>query len=162
MQIKGIKKLQKPKNKMSQNYTKAQYLATVETKEHYCTLLKNAIKQITAELGVLGDAPLLMLQKFELEAKLKMNTEIAEDSRKHYENTFLPNYEKRLEECYKNFDEYYEFIKANIEQIPKLNSLYVTIVGYEKENPDNKDEDKMLLFYEAIKPVVVMMKSAKK
>jgi hypothetical protein len=93
-----------------------------------------------------------------LKESLKINTEIANDFRAEYKDIFLPQYEKRLEDCAKNFDKCYELVKKNAYRLEKTNPLYVSIIAYEKENPDNDDEDKMLIFYEKIKPFAEMIR----
>ena len=157
---------------MAKSFTKADKLATVESKEKYCVLIENVITNIekTLEVKKSGtnniDGQLaiskLEMELFERKSQLKVCKEIAEDFRSEYENVFLPEYERRIESCYKNFDEDYKYIKEHINQIPISNPLYVAVVSYEKENPDNESEELMLLFFEKIRPAVGIMKEGEK
>ena len=146
---------------MSKQFTKAEKLATVELKEEYCNLLENVIQDMKNVLEGKQDSK-LELELFERKAQLKTCKEIAEDFRKEYEDVFLKEYDARLQECYKNFDEDYKYIKDNLSKLPKENLITVAVIGYEQENPNNQSEELMLLFYERIRPLVLIMKERKK
>ena len=149
---------------MAKEYSKQQKLDNVERKEKYVELIKNKITAIENRLEVAHNSydnnaiADYEIELFEYKERLKINVEIAEDFRAEYRDIFLAQYEKRLEDCAKNFDDCYKLTKENLFKIPKTNPLYVSIVGYPQENPDNEDEDKMLLFYEAIKPFAEAIK----
>ncbi len=155
---------------MAKDYTKAAKLQNVIDRETYCELIANAVKEAKTKITVLQTATgdnkyevaKLKLELFELERKLKINKTIADDFRNDYEVVFLPTYEKRMEECFKNFDETYKTTLDNIHLMPKDNLLRILIEGYPKENPDNKDEDKMLMFYERIRGFVNIIKGGSK
>lgn len=143
---------------MAKNYTKQQKLETVELKEKYCELLEECIRQYKKQMQDISklsgiEAAEINRKTFLYEQELKVAKEIAEDFRNEYENVFIPEYEKRMEECCLNFDKCYSFVKENMRLIPAGHPLSIAIMAYPKENPKNKDKDKMLLFYEAIKPV---------
>ena len=148
---------------MAKDYTKKQKLATVEAKEKYCELLENCIKSAAlVSFKCAGyESDKLSLEIFRHEQDLRIAKEIAEDFRNNYEMIFLPEYEGRLEDCHKHFDEVYSFMKANIKEVDSMSGLYASIMGYPTENPNNEDEEKMLLFYEAIKKPVALLQGKK-
>ena len=149
---------------MAQDHTKEQYLQKVEWQENYCILLENAISEIKTKLETKDctDPAMLKLREVELTEKLRMQLEDAKDSRHQYEDIFIPQYEKRMEECFTNFDEYYEYIKNNLHRIPQSTIFEGIINSYPIENPDNKDEGTMLILYEKIKPFVLELRKQDK
>ena len=157
---------------MAKDYTKASKLSNVTDKETYCELLEKAIeakeKRLEEELEEEKasqdsyEIAMLNLEIFNYKKSLKLNKIIAEDFRKDYEVVFLPEYERRLEDCFANFDETYKIMLENIDRIPNTSPAFRLVVeGYAQENPDNADEDKMLLFYETIKGFVGVLKKEK-
>jgi hypothetical protein len=152
--------------------TKANKLAFVEAQEKYCELIQNVIteieksikakKNLSTNTVISLEIAKLELELFQQNRNLAINKIIAEDFRYDYENIFLQEYEKRIEVCYKYFDEYFEIAKINVDKIPKTNLLYTAISTYEQENPNNESEELMLLMFEKISPFVEMIKAGKK
>ena len=124
---------------------KGDFKSSIAVQEHYVSLLKNYHAKLVEQVNIETDfqKAKLSIELHELSTKLDAQIKTLSNKKDHFNNTFLPNYDKELSECEKEYDatwiEARNFIKLNegSDLVPKFKNIMDSFMELDSENRKN-------------------------
>lgn len=127
----------------------------------YHTIMKNQNKQeITKNINLLVDFAETSLKILDYQAKLRIQQKLVEDKEVHFENVFLPQFEKESKEAKENFLKVMSRAKEIVKENDKKFESTIEKINYELswwnkvDSKNKKNEEYIIQVYKPLKRIL--------
>jgi hypothetical protein len=99
-------------------------------------LAKQTRENITENINLLCEWAETQVKVLDMKAKLRIQQKLVDDKQTHFDNVFMPQFNKEWEEASKNYKETIEqarnFVKANKEGFESITEISVDFINFSK------------------------------